>query len=498
MSVNGGSATTIARNDNGSVSSYLPVNMTFDANGNAPFTFNYSDAGQVTLHASKAAGGSLLSALTGASNAFVVKPHHFDLSAIMCTTADAANCAPGALPSGNNPGAANAAGASFIQAGSLFSVTVTARTFGGSATPNYGQETSPEGVRLDRTLVDPTGAGTNNPAVAYTAGFGAFTNGVATGTDFQWNEVGIITLTPGIGDGNYLGAGDVTGTTSVNVGRFIPAYFDVAYIDGCTGAATFTYSGQPFTATVTACAAGSPCSTTSNYHGLFGFAKATTISNAGDDTNFSNNTIAAGNFSFGIRNQIDVTYTFPTPPGKDVVPLTLTLRATEDAPGGDGVTSASGPAGSEDPAEIRSGRLRLINAYGSELVLLSVPMRVEYYSSDGWITNAADTCTVLNGTILDLENNIDDPGEGSNTIIIKSPQTSLVTVVSPAPATGTGELLFSKPDADGYADASMNLSAQPWLQYDWDGDSTEDDPVGRATFGLYRGSPRHIYQRERY
>ena len=159
MSVNGGTATTIERNDNGSVSNFASVGMTFDANGNAPFTFNFSDVGQVTLHASKGAGGSLLSALTGASNAFVVKPHHFDLSEIKCTTADAANCAPGALPSGNNPGAADAAGDSFIQAGKPFSVKVTARTFGGSATPNYGKESLAEGVRLVRTLAAPTGVG---------------------------------------------------------------------------------------------------------------------------------------------------------------------------------------------------------------------------------------------------------------------------------------------------------------------------------------------------
>lgn len=495
MSVNGGSATTIARNDNGSVSSYLPVNMTFDANGNAPFTFNYSDAGQVTLHASKPAGGSLLSALSGTSNAFVVKPHHFDLSAIKCTTADAANCAPGALPSGNNPGAANAAGASFIQAGSLFSVTVTARDVGGNLTRNYGKESTPESVRLVPTLVDPTGAGTSNPAVAYTTGFGAFTNGVATGTDFKWNEVGIITLTPGIGDGNYLGAGDVSGNVSGNVGRFTPHHFEVTTIAACGPVGTkFNYSGQPFTVTATACAAGSPCSMTSNYHGPFGFAKDTIISNAGDPSNFTNNTLAAANFINSTRIQTNVTYTFPTPPGKDVVPLLLTLRAIDT----DNVSSAGY---TEETAEIRSGRLRLINAYGSELVALTMPMRIEYFSTDGWVTNTADTCTTLGVGDLDLQNTIDNPAQGTNLININAgPPVKSTTVTPFSPFGGAGSLSFSAPTAGGYgyADARIDLSGDGWLKYDWDGDSTEDDPVGRATFGLYRGSPRHIYQRERY
>ena len=109
-------------------------------------------------------------------------------------------------------------------------------------------------------------------------------------------------------------------------------------------------------------------------------------------------------------------------------------------------------------------------------------------------------CTTLNGTILDLQNAVHDPAQGVATINIKvSPNMpSTVTVVSPA--AGTGSLDFSAPGAggDGYADAGMNLSAQPWLQYDWDGTAPEDNPTGRATFGLYRGSQRHIYLRERY
>ena len=200
--------------------------MTFDANGNAPFTFNYSDVGQTTLWANKILGSVTLS---GSSNAFVVKPHHFVLSNIVRTSDSFAN-----------PGAVDQNGTRFIGAGENFTVTATAVNALNNPTPNYGKEIVPESVRLTSTLVAPVGGA--NPAIGYTTGFGGFTNGAATGTDFKWSEVGIITFTPGIGDSNYLGAGDVTGTASGNVGRFTPAYFDITTVTpGCNS--TFTYGG---------------------------------------------------------------------------------------------------------------------------------------------------------------------------------------------------------------------------------------------------------------
>ncbi|MBZ0105779.1 MAG: DUF11 domain-containing protein [Sulfuricella denitrificans] len=221
MSVNGGTATTIARNDNGSVTSFSPVSMTFDANGNAPFTFVYSDVGQVKLHAKKTLTADatktppvVAATLRGTSNAFVVKPFAFNLSAIKQT----------ASPNLVNPGAADATGSKFVKAGEAFSATVTAVTSTGSTAFSYGREAVAEGVKLTSFLVGGLGL-TNNPALANSAAFGAFTNGVASGTTFSWNEVGIIKLTPSVADGDYLGVGDVSGATSGNVGRFYAAQF---------------------------------------------------------------------------------------------------------------------------------------------------------------------------------------------------------------------------------------------------------------------------------
>lgn len=322
-----------------------------------------------------------------------------------------------------------------------------------------------------------------------------------------WTGIDSISTEANCVASNYSNTKDASGkygclfgltADSVGFGRFTPAYFKVEKIHGCLGGAAFTYSGQAFgQMKITAMAPGDI--PTLNYNGATGLAKTVTLSDGSGSTAgvFANATFSAAAFNASAeQTKADVNYSFTA---KDTPPVTLTLRATDT----DGVSSNFAGV-TEETAEIRSGRARIVNAYGSELVPLSVPVRVEYYSSDGWITNAADTCTALALPSLTLTNAVHapppGPGQGMPTIIIKSGtpnKTSTVTVVPTA--AGVGELNFSAPMADGYADASIDLSGNAWLRYDWDSDGSDDDnPTGRATFGLYRGSPRHIYQREQY
>lgn len=290
-------------------------------------------------------------------------------------------------------------------------------------------------------------------------------------------------------------------------GRFTPAYFDVAYIDGCSGSATFTYSGQPFT--VIATAKNTSGVKTDNYDGTLGFAKDATISNAGIATNFTNNVMVAGNFVNGARTQSTVTYTFPA---KETALATLTLRATDT----DGINSVGH---NEDPAEIRSGRIHLFNAYGSELVDLPIPLRVEYYSAtDGWIANTTDTCSSV--TLLPLSNfqgnlalgetcvqDTGSPGVSGQGCTVAGPLApvneqylALPKITgSPPPPLGSYNLYLKAPGSanEGSVDVTANLASKTWLRFDWNG-TGDVDPTGKATFGLYRGSPKHIYMRERY
>jgi hypothetical protein len=60
---------------------------------------------------------------------------------------------------------------------------------------------------------------------------------------------------------------------------------------------------------------------------------------------------------------------------------------------------------------------------------------------------------------------IDNPAQGVATIKIKTgtpDKTSTVTVTSPSAV--IGELSFSAPGGDGFADARMDLSTLPWLR----------------------------------
>ncbi len=495
MQIDTGPVTTIARNNDGSIASYTAVNMTFDGNGYAPFSVIYNDVGQVTLHAKYS------TTLTGASNPFIVKPYNFLLSGITCS---APACAT-ANVTGANPAAADETGAAFVKAGSPFSVTVTSVNASGAATPSYGREATPQGVKLTPTLVSPSGG--VNPAIGNLTAFGTFTNGVATGTTFSWREVGIITLRPSVDDGNYLSAGDVIGSSSGNVGRFIPHHFKVTATPGCSGGATYTYSGQPFAATATARALGG--TTTENYRGSAPvYAKATTFTDvdASDTATCTNNTLAASGYASGIGTQSGVVCTFPA---KETAPG-ITLRAAEAA-GGDSVTSADGNASSDGDAsvDLRSGRVRLFNANGSELLDLAVPMRVEYYHSanDGWITNTGDTCSsVPLGTLTNFRRNLNsgetcvqdtgNPGVSGQGCAVAGPVAELYATT---PVTGGYNLYLRAPGAgnDGSVDLSANLSSKTWLRYDWTG-SGESDPTAKATFGTWRGNPRHIHLRELY
>ena len=45
-------------------------------------------------------------------------------------------------------------------------------------------------------------------------------------------------------------------------------------------------------------------------------------------------------------------------------------------------------------------------------------------------------------------------------------------------------------------DATVTYPAPSWLQGDYDGNGSFEDPRGVATFGVYRGHQRLIYQRE--
>ena len=526
MTVTGDSAVAVAGNANGSTASSTAVPMTFDANGNAPFSFNYADVGQVTLNASRAASGSLLTALSGSSNAFVVRPGGFAISNIKQTAA----------PQLVNPAAGSAAGSKFVKAGEAFTATVTAQTSGGVTTPNYGRETSPEGVLLTRTLVLPAAGSTGTLSNATIAG-GSFSSGAATVTNLAFSEVGIITLTPSVGDGSYLGAGNTTGTATGNIGRFFPAQFGLSAGSvthrsalSCAPASAFSYLGENFRLGLTLTAQNAAGATTTNYTGSFAMLDPTSASwnLAGRDattvftvasTRLSLGS-ATGSFSNGVASGVTLTANAAratTPDGpfsaafgvapvdSDGVSLAAFDMASASGGGNDRTQVATVP--------LRFGRLRVGSAAGAADRALALPVAAQSWTGSAFDTNTLDSCTTVATTAMSFGN-------------LRGTLTTADTAASAAItlASGAGSLRLAAPGGgrSGTYDVALSLGSaatdasclQSWtpglgdaasaganlayLRGNFCASSYSNDPAARATFGRQRGMDSLVYRRENY
>lgn len=339
----------------------------------------------------------------------------------------------------------------------------------------------------------------------------SFSGGAATVANLQYSEVGSFTLQAAMTDYLNTPGANVTTPNGV-VGRFRPAQYGVTastITPACTSTPPgFTYARQPFTGTMTLQAQTAGGALTRNFRDGFDTldpaTELTFVNNqtagAYDDTlvgfvagqTFSNDLGVAkptGQTNLSLQFRWDM-------PVQAAVNTTVQLTAATDE-----VTAVAGAPYSVGATNMRFGRLFLQNAFGSELLPLSMPMRTQYYVdvNTGFVTNLQDNCTSV--TTLTLSNNLPPPVTGG-TGVTKTINGSITTTGTfAAMASGDAGFSFSAPGAggDGYVDVTVDLSALPWLQFDWDGNGTHDNfPLGRATFGVYQGSPRHIYLRERY
>jgi hypothetical protein len=545
---NNGTTTSIASNPNTGVSAYTAVPLKFStANAEAPFSLNYSDAGQITLYARYniplASGAGSGNFMNGASQ-FVVQPYTFVLSALKCTAYGAGTCSTALASPGINPGAALASGAAFIPAGEPFSATVTAQNFLGAATPNFGQEISPQGLALAANLAAP--AGGDAPALNNASTFGAWSAGVATGTAFNWPEVGIITLTPSVA--NYLGSGKVNGATSGNVGRFYPNSFAVALNMPVFGtdciAGGFSYLGQPLiyavapVATVTAQALGG--ATTRNYTGAFMkitdtslTARAYTPTPASPALNVAGLPAASADPTIADLGTGQETLTFGAgtgllfvrggaiPPFNANIALGINVIDTDGV-----VVSSVGGVAATNPVTFGAGsgiafgagaaqyygRLALRDSVGSELLDLPLPLTAQYYlnANVGFATNSADVCTTapkltFGNYQLNLVPGVNVPGA---TCVRDSgnPGASGLGCTAPAPAAsqyapvasaGYFNLILAAPGAGDNGALSVTATAPSWLQYTWSG-GVNGNPSGMGTFGEFPAPASRVHQREVY
>lgn len=490
--------------------------------GQATVSVKYKDVGRIAIGVKDDTTGNpgLPNGIRGSTGNFVVKPADFVLSGITRTSDGFAN-----------PGATTASGTVFIGAGSPFTATVTAVDAEGSTTPNYGRESAAETVKLGTTLLLPASGAT--PAVA--GSFGSFSSGRASGTAFSWAEVGIMKLVPSIGDGSYLGTGDVTGSASGAVGRFIPARFEVAlntpvFQTACiTG--KHTYVGQLFSyavapvATVRAVALGG--TTTTNYTGTLlrltntslgapAYADAARALEVSGLASAKTNPVIAdlgggsATLTYSVGSGLAYARTSPVAPFSAAVTLTAQVLDADGVKSASPVVFGAGSGiGFSAGAEQRYGRLAVRSAAGSELLDLPVRVGVQYWldAARGFTTATADSCTVAPKIVLsDFRQGL-AAGE-TCARDTGSPGTSGAGCPAPAAVgsrfrasalAGDFNLNLAAPGAANGGAVTVQAVPPAWLLYDWNTAVPGlESPTGLATFGVFQGPPARVYQREVY
>lgn len=506
----------------------------------ATFSICYNDVGVVkvdTRYDGTVANGDLGTVILG-NDSFTAKPDHFTVGNIKRTSDNFAN--PAITPTSVNPENDTkflAAGDS-TSAATRFTATVTAKNALNATTPNYGLESTPEGVKLTAVLVAPMGGNTgiltckNSTTDCIVPGGAAnFTSGATTITDLAWSEVGLMQMLPKVADAAYLATGDVTTpTNSANVGRFIPDHFGVAQgtldnrsalcsggvlvSDGVTPCApTFTYMGEQMDANFTLTAENVGNTTTQNYTGVFAklnpfladevqaFGKLLfgAVDGAGPtnltarlDTSFLSALSSPGSFSNGSATI-------------NTLPIGITRGASADGPyaaldvgiapvDSDGVTTVFDLDTNNDAVpdhaqvdsgstEVRYGRIKISNAFGSELLSMPIALTAQYWNLTDYVTNVDDNETALVIANIVLGNYQRKAGDA---------WTTTVALPNGTASAGFWAATLTKPagtfNGRGSVDLTLNAPAYPYLP----------GITGRATFGVYKGDINFIYMRENY
>ncbi|MDH3451895.1 MAG: hypothetical protein OEN20_05695, partial [Gammaproteobacteria bacterium] len=499
------------------VAAATAVTLTF-TNGVANFNLRTSDVGQYVINLRDDTATFATVTITGVSSELTVRPFGF---AIIGIAAAAAN------PGGTGPG-----DILFNAAGDPFRAQFTAVLYGaGDPLDANGDPTS--WSALENNANAPSfawdtqlGAVLNTPPTALGGTIGTldrpsgtqidaadFAAGSALPVDLRYSEVGSMFMRASAN--NYLGvAGLAVRGQSQVVGRFSPFEFTVTglpttYDAACTA---FTYLGQPFDysagarpqATITAVdALGAP---TLNYFD-FGVAGndwwllddiAETYadpggnliySGAGPSHNSSAVPTANGQVVVTFLGTLTYTKTLPYADGLGVDPFNAAPTLSFTVADADGVTYAGGTAFTFNIPEaigqdgVRHGRLRVQNAHGSEVLDLPAPLTLQSFDGTNFTTITDDSCSAV--AVADFT-------------YVGLPIANAVTPF----AMGEGSLDWTcsvaSPCPGGFVDVTGALAGAglDWLRYDWDGDTVEEEPSARVTFGIHAGSTRNIHIRE--
>ncbi|WP_410490174.1 DUF6701 domain-containing protein [Aeromonas hydrophila] len=494
--------------------------LNFDALGQSTITVKYPDAGKVQLDARYDGTGSEAGLVMLGSDQFVARPVG------LCITPPQGVCAAG-----------DSSCPVFKKAGDTFQIDIKAMAWE-SATDGdicVGNQTTPNFVlpkiALGSTLVAPN-PGTNAAVGTATYNHVPASNSLNSVTQTV-SEVGVfrMTATPPVAmqpEGSTVSTGyfgyTIPPASSVPVGRFIPADFNLASGDIVPACNVFSYMGQPFGVALDVLARNVSGGQTRNYTGSFAKGSAyLSVANNKDGKSLANRlrslpslpwlngraALAAGSSEF-----VRLSDTQPDGPYKSLL-FGLYMRDNDgdrtliaspdfnDAVAGN-CSGASCNARLIDsvPMQVYFGRLLAGTGAGLASAPLAVPLQLQYYEAGNWQLNKLDQCTQFSlanqgftflnpGHVFDAASR--DLSLGNNRKIRLGLGSSAPGGAS-AQATD-GEILFqfARPDISVRIPYRVDLSKQPsqslWLS----------DPAtlqGEAIFGSSRGNDRIIYRRE--
>lgn len=478
------------------------IALDFDNNGKAGTSLMYADVGAVTLNAQYLQATPAGNAKVTGSDGFTAAPARF---AFVIKKPGAPNTLyPGPLApvAADNP--------IFMKAGEPFIAALKVVNYIGNPTPNFGKETTPETYALTQKVLLPIDNAAN-PALSQQ--FQPLVNGVGAEVQTSWNEVGILNFEAKLNNiTGYLGAGapSFVTTGSINVGRFIPDHFrtemtgaavltstpmDCPTAMGCpTAFPKYIFSGQAADLRVIAYTAGTG-GIARNYTAASGLAKDIAVTawgalgvNNGVELSGAANpgggsmqapylSVPASSFNDNINKGVGHgTIQYGWPLSALVAPTNVYFRATSE-----GVSSLRSSGTVEGGLALVSGRLLVVNNYGSEHYSMPVTVRAQY-----WNGAAAYLDSALAGSTPVPKLNFTACQKG----LLKA-DGSCVTIkqLNNTPLTfqaGRATFQLAKPGVAG----STSLDLKDTVPY-------MRPAAGKLTFGVYNAGPV-LYLREVY
>lgn len=448
-----------------------------------------------------------------------------------------------------------ASGGLVHKAGQLFTISATAYNAAGTPAITSNYAGSPD--IADLTACTGTACMAAFGAIAlgtWAAEPGPGASGTVKTTTASYSEVGAFKLT--LQDTTFANVDAADSSTAqryissgaIDVGRFVPDYFDVAVLiipklktfnatNGVCGAGgrSFTYIGQPFgyvtLPEATIYARNAAGATTVNYKSaLWKLVVADitqTYSNNGvgpaldtaligtptltDNSNGTGTLAAAATGSLAYQRDTNT----PAAPFNANLSLSVSAQDASENAANQGSISSTATAlfngtgtgiafdggGASNGKEFRYGRLKLSNAYGSELLNLPISIQTQYWDNTipAFVTNSADNCTSLAAANITLGNY----QGGINSTNMDNPAGTHISMGGVF-AAGSGNLKLLKPtpapSSRGSLVVTVDLAAESktYLQGAWTGATYTQNPSAQAAFGVYKGAREFIYLRENY